>query len=137
MRITELGTDATAEEIRALAPAARDVETSVRNILAEVRVGGDGAVLALTRHYDHADLSPADLRVAPEEVEAAVGVLAPDVLSGLRTAIANVRAMATAQLRETTAVELSRVSGWRWPSSRFGAPPPTCPAGAPPIPPPS
>ncbi len=101
-----MGPGASATEIRALAPPARDVEASVRNIVAEVRVGGDDAVLALTRHFDGAELSRADLRVPPGEVEAAVGALEPAVLEGLRTAIANVRAVANAQLRETTGVEL-------------------------------
>ena len=43
---------------------------------------------------------PSELRVDPRELEAAVGVLEPAVLDGLRTAIANVRAVAEAQLRE-------------------------------------
>src|SRR6185312_8383385 len=51
-------------------------------------------------------LGPDQLRVDARELEASVGVLEPDVLDGLRTAIANVRAVAKAQLRDPVTVEL-------------------------------
>ncbi len=45
----------------------------------------------------------------PNELEASIGVLEPDVLDGLRTAIANVKAVAKAQVRdEPVAVSSSR-----------------------------
>ena len=97
---------ATAAEIRALVPAARDVEDDVRAILDEVRDGGDAAVRRLTERFDHAELAPGELRVPLAEIDAAVGTLEPDVLAGLRTAIANVRAVAEAQLRDPVRVEL-------------------------------
>ena len=56
-----------------------------------MRDGGDEAVLELTERFDHAELGPEQLRVDPNELEASVGVLEPDVLAGLRTAIANVQ----------------------------------------------
>jgi histidinol dehydrogenase len=72
-----------------------------------VRQGGDAAVLSLIERFDHAELGPEELRVDPNELEASVGVLEPAVLAGLRTAIANVRAVATAQVRdEPVTVEL-------------------------------
>ena len=72
-----------------------------------VREDGDDAVLELTERFDHAELAPEQLRVDPKELEASVGVLEPDVLAGLRTAIANVRAVARAQVRdEPVTVEL-------------------------------
>jgi histidinol dehydrogenase len=82
-----------------------DVE--VREILREVEEGGDDAVLRLTARFDRAELRPEQLRVDPRELEAAVGVLEPAVVEGLRTAIANVREVARAQLREPTSVELA------------------------------
>ena len=88
-------------------PAA-DVEESVRAILDEVARGGDAAVLELTERFDHAELGPDQLRVDANELEGSVGVLEPAVLEGLRTAIENVRAVARAQLREPTAVELAQ-----------------------------
>jgi histidinol dehydrogenase len=78
----------------------------VREILDEVRTGGDAAVIRLTERFDHAELGPEELRVDPRELDGSVGILERDVLNGLRTAIANVQAVAEAQLRDSVAVEL-------------------------------
>ena len=75
-------------------------------ILEEVRDGGDDAVLRLTARFDRAELEPGELRVPYAEIEGALGVLEPEVLDALRLAIANVKAVAKAQLREPVAVEL-------------------------------
>ena len=84
-----------------------DLAPEVAQILAEVQDGGDAAVLSLIERFDHAELGPEQLRVDANELEQSVGVLEPDVLAGLRTAIANVRAVATAQVRdEPVTVEL-------------------------------
>ena len=80
----------------------------VAEIIEEVRIRGDDAVREFTERFDHAELGPEQLRVDPNELEASVGVLEPDVLTGLRTAIANVKAVAKAQVRyEPVAVELA------------------------------
>jgi len=79
----------------------------VAAIIEEVRKRGDDAVLDFTERFDHAELGPDQLRVDANELEASVGVLEPDVLAGLRTAIANVKAVAQAQVRdEPVTVEL-------------------------------
>ena len=78
----------------------RDIERDVAKVLAEVRARGDEAVLEFTERFDHAKLGPDQLRVDPNELEASVGVLEPAVLAGLRTAIANVRAVARAQVAD-------------------------------------
>jgi len=78
----------------------------VAEILADVRERGDAAVLDYTERFDKAQLSPEQLRVDARELDAALGVLEPDVLMGLRTAIANVRQVAAAQLRDAVSVEL-------------------------------
>jgi histidinol dehydrogenase len=83
-----------------------ELERAVRDILDEVRAGGDAAVIRFTERFDHAELGPEELRVDPRELEGSVGVLERDVLNGLRTAIANVRAVAEAQLRDPVAVDL-------------------------------
>jgi histidinol dehydrogenase len=83
-----------------------DVEP-VAEIIEEVRIRGDEAVLEFTERYDRAELGPDQLRVDANELEASVGVLEPDTLTGLRTAIANVKAVARAQVRdERVTVEL-------------------------------
>jgi histidinol dehydrogenase len=84
-----------------------DLAAPVAEIIDDVRTGGDAAVRALTERFDHAELGPEDLQVRPDELESSVGVLEPAVLAGLRTAIANVKAVAKAQVRdEPVIVEL-------------------------------
>jgi histidinol dehydrogenase len=80
---------------------------SVGEIIEEVRARGDDAVREFTERFDHAELGPDQLRVDANELEASVGVLEPDVLAGLRTAIGNVKAVAKAQVNDqAVAVEL-------------------------------
>ena len=85
---------------------ATGIEEQVSEILSQVEEEGDAAVLRLTARFDRAELRPEELGVPPREIEAALGVLEPAVLRGLRTAIANVRAVAQAQLREPVRVDL-------------------------------
>jgi histidinol dehydrogenase len=106
LRVTRLGKDATADEVRALAPPSRAVEDDVRPIIDAVRSGGDAAVRRFTEQFDHAELAPDQLRVPVAEVDEAVTILEPDVLRGLRKAVANVRTVAEAQLREEVSVSL-------------------------------
>jgi histidinol dehydrogenase len=77
-----------------------DLAPEVAKILAEVQDGGDLAVVSLTERFDHAELGPEQLRVEANELEQSIGVLEPGVLAGLRTAIANVKAVAKAQVRD-------------------------------------
>jgi histidinol dehydrogenase len=80
---------------------------AVAEIIEQVREGGDAAVVELTERFDHAELGPEQLRVDANELESSVGVLEPEVLAGLRTAIANVKAVAEAQVHdEPVGVEL-------------------------------
>jgi histidinol dehydrogenase len=106
VKVVEVGPEATATEIRALAPAAGEVESDVRKIVEEVRGGGDAAVAELTRRFDGSDLQGNRLRVDPEEMDAALDVLEPSQEQALQMAIANVRAVAKAQLRDPVSVEL-------------------------------
>jgi histidinol dehydrogenase len=102
--VSRLGPATSAEAIRATVPPAGDLENEVRGILAAVREKGDAAVRELSARFEGADL--ADLRVPLDELEAAPGVLDADVLAGLTMAIANVGAVAKAQLGEPLAVDL-------------------------------
>jgi histidinol dehydrogenase len=106
VRQHDFGPRATAAEIRALTPDRRDVEDGVRAIVARVRAGGDRAVCELTAEIDGAVVTPARLRVEPAALAVAEQSLDGAVADGLRTAIANVGAVAAAQLRERKAVEL-------------------------------
>ena len=82
---------------RAHAPEARSAQ--VAEIIAAVRAGGDEVVRSLSERFGGA--APAELRVTPDADSAS-----PELLRALGTAIANVRAVAEAGLREPVAVDL-------------------------------
>ena len=105
MKVATFGPGTRAEEIRLLTPPARSVEDDVRAIVAEVREGGDAALRRLTERFDRAELA-GDLVVGLREIEEAVATLEPDVLGALREAIANVGAVARAQVHDPVAVDL-------------------------------
>ncbi len=48
--------------------SAADVDQAVRAIIAQVREGGDAALIELTRRFDRVDLRTAGLRVTPQEI---------------------------------------------------------------------
>ena len=102
--MTRLGPDTTADDVRVLAEPPANLEADVRAILDAVREGGDAAVREYTLRFDGA--GPGELRVPAEQLEAAPGALGPDVLDALGVAIANVSAVADAQLHDTVGVEL-------------------------------
>jgi histidinol dehydrogenase len=83
----------------------------VKAILEAVREGGDGAVREYTERFDGADVAPKRLRVGAAELNAALDGLDARVREGLTTAIANVGAVAEAQLREPVSVELPEGHG--------------------------
>ena len=106
LRVTRFGKNATAAAVRALVPAPQAVEDDVRPIVEAVRREGDAAVRRFTAQFDHAELAPGELRVPVRDIDEAVALLEPDVLRGLRKAVANVQAAAEAQLRDPLAVAL-------------------------------
>jgi histidinol dehydrogenase len=106
VRTRSFGPDATAADIRGLTPDPRSVEDGVREILAAVRAGGDKVVCELTAQIDGAIVPQGRLRVEPEVLASAPAAIGVEVAEGIRTAIANVTAVAEAQLRDRIAVEL-------------------------------
>ena len=82
-----------AARVRALVPQAASVAGDVREIVAAVRAGGDGAVIAFERRFGGGERP---LRVADDELVAALAALDGDVRAGLEMAIANVRRVAEA-----------------------------------------
>jgi histidinol dehydrogenase len=106
VRVQELGAGTSAADIRGLTPDPRDVEDDVRAIVGEVRRDGDAALVRLTERFDGARLEEGGLSVPLADARAAVATLDSDVLEGLRTAIANVRAVAEAQLRGDVGLDL-------------------------------
>jgi histidinol dehydrogenase len=78
----------------ALAPVVEAVET----ILEEVRTAGDAALLAFTRKYDGAELTPETMKVTEAEIRAATQVLDDQVLADLKAAADRIRAFHEKQM---------------------------------------
>lgn len=91
---------------KALAELNRDstpeasVEQTVRDIVAEVRAGGDKALLSFAAKFDGTDLSAAQLQVTPEEIQAASHKVSSAVRKAIATAHANVRDFALKSRRK-------------------------------------
>jgi histidinol dehydrogenase len=105
-------------------PATAPPTEQVAEIIGALRAEGDSALLRYTERFDGARLGTAELRVDPAELTAALAALEPAVRDGLETAIANVGAVAEAQVRDPVAVELpqgQRVEVGEVPVGRVGA----------------
>ena len=93
-----------------------DVDGAVRAIIEKVRTGGDAALCALTRRFDHLEIAADGLRVGAAEIEAAQASVDRDALAALETAHERVLAFHRGQLpegrrwRDQAGVEL----GERW-----------------------
>jgi len=85
---------AVVERLRALVPTSSSVSEATREIIEEVRRGGDEAVLAYTRRFDTSGSGPKPLRVEGDALDAAAGALDAAVRHGLERAIENVRKVA-------------------------------------------
>jgi histidinol dehydrogenase len=104
MRIERLS-NPDAATVRALWPAAPNVEGDVRAIVEQVRSGGDAALRELAERFDPAGVAPDRFAVPAPEIEAALAWAEPAILDSLRIAIANVRAVAEAQIGHGAVVE--------------------------------
>jgi histidinol dehydrogenase len=95
-----------------LAPAIREwlsaaaERPDVSAIEADVAARGDVALLELTRRFDSPGCEDLEIGVSREQARDALGLVEPEVLEALRTAIANVTQVARAQLHPETTVEL-------------------------------
>ena len=96
-----------ARRLRSLVPALADVSAEVTSIIEGVRDGGDDALVRIGERLGEA--VPESLRVDPDAVAAAPGLLEPEVRDALRAAARNVEAVARAELEvrsRPAAVEL-------------------------------
>src|SRR3984893_4161460 len=83
-------------------------------IVRAVRERGDDALIELTARFDHVQLTPAQLRVSPAEIEEAHRKLDKDVYAAIQHAISNVRAFHQRQMPQElwfTEVEPGVVAG--------------------------
>jgi histidinol dehydrogenase len=99
------GAATTATALRGWAAESAPV-VDVAPIEREVREGGDSAVLRLTAEFDATESAPERLRVEPALAVEALAALAPDLRDAMELTIANVRAVAEAQLGGDSPVEL-------------------------------
>jgi histidinol dehydrogenase len=72
---------------------------AVAEVVAAVRKEGDAALLRYTEAFDKVKLTPDQLRVTAEEMEAAYSRVEPEFLKALRQAAANIRAFHEKQKR--------------------------------------
>jgi histidinol dehydrogenase len=87
---------ALAARLRAIAPRPPQLRSEVAAILDRVREGGDDAIRELAGELG--DEVPERLRVDPEAVAAAPGLLEPEIRDALRLAASNIDAVARAEL---------------------------------------
>ena len=69
-----------------------EVEKAVRDILRQVREGGDVALCALTWEFDKVDAQPGRLRMSAEALAEAAAELDSDLRASIEAAAANIRA---------------------------------------------
>ena len=86
-------------EIFARVSPAVNVEQIVADIIADIRSGGDQAVLNYTLKFDKADLT--SLLVSQEEIDEAFASVEPEFLSILEQAAENIRAFHSKQVRNS------------------------------------
>jgi histidinol dehydrogenase len=78
--------------------AGADVADTVRRILAAVRADGDAALLSLTEQFDRVRMTPASLRVAAADIDAAWASTGAELRRSLELAAARITAFHRRQL---------------------------------------
>jgi histidinol dehydrogenase len=99
-------------DARDRASAGEEVRPAVEEILAQVRNGGDEALLAAAERFEGG--RPAALRVPPERCQAELDGLTPELRASLDRAEANIRRFHAAQRRVEPVLEvMPGVRAWR------------------------
>lgn len=93
------------------ADSLESVRTTVADLIAQVREGGEEAVRALSARFD--GWEPASFRLSPEEIERTVARVPAEVLDDIRWCQRQVRTFALAQLRTISDLELETQPGVR------------------------
>jgi len=79
----------------------RRIEERVRNILNDVRLYGDEAVIRYTRKFDRVKLSSRQLKVSASEISAAYQNIPPDLITTLKLIIDNITRFYNKQKRKS------------------------------------
>lgn len=74
---------------------------AVKEIVAAIKKEGDTALLRYTEQFDRVVLTPNQLRVTPEELQAAYGRVEQSFVSAIQAAAANIRAFHARQKRNS------------------------------------
>lgn len=74
---------------------------AVKEIVADIKKEGDTALLRYTKQFDGVALTPKELRVTPEELQAAYSQVEESFVSAIRAAAANIRAFHARQKRNS------------------------------------
>lgn len=93
-----------------------DVDTTVADIIADVRARGDAAVIDLTAKFDRITLTANTLRISAEEIAKAIDEVPAQDKSALDLAATRIRAYHARQLPEDAewTDEAGATLGWRW-----------------------
>ena len=98
IRIYKYGQVADADIFARVTPAV-NVEAIVAQIIADVKVNGDEALLRYCQKFDRATLT--SLQVTPEELEEAAASVDPDLIAIMEKAAINIRAFHEKQVRNS------------------------------------
>jgi histidinol dehydrogenase len=92
-----------------------DVDGVVADILTDVRVRGDEALIDYTQKFDRLDLRTVGLRVPEEEIATAKSQCSPDLLTAMKSAADRIRDYHTRQMPEDlTYTSGGTTLGYRW-----------------------
>jgi len=80
------------------------VVEKVASILDDVKQGGDNALLRYTRKFDRVTLTPKEMLVSEDEINACYQNIKPDFISSLKVAIENVRRFYKKKIRKSVNV---------------------------------
>ena len=73
---------------------------TVQQIIDEVKAKGDEALFGYTRQFDHAQITPSNVRVTKEEMEEAKNQVDPALIRVMETSMANIREYHERQIRQ-------------------------------------
>jgi histidinol dehydrogenase len=92
----------------------QQIEAAVAPILAQVRTGGDAALLELAKKFDKIDLTASQLVVGADELDAAEAQLSPELKAAIRQAYQNIRLFHERQKQAVEKIEtMPGVTCWR------------------------
>lgn len=109
-----------AADFEALLFAKREIEEDVaqqtRALIADVRARGDAALVELTNRFDRANITVADLKISPAEIEDALNKVTAEQKDAIEIAATRIEAYHRRQLPSDVRFEdeTGALLGWRW-----------------------